>query len=77
MSYLAEYRAKLMQPDQAVQLLPKHGNISMGMAVSEPPELLKALERRLQSTKNDGIEQLNVYYMHSEKASRETIFKYE
>ena len=77
MSYLAEYRAKLMQPDQAVQLLPKHGNISMGMAVSEPPELLKALERRLQSTNNDGIEQLNIYYMHSEKASRETIFKYE
>ncbi|HVV69242.1 MAG TPA: acetyl-CoA hydrolase/transferase C-terminal domain-containing protein [Gammaproteobacteria bacterium] len=77
MSYTAEYQAKLLNPDQAVQLLPKRGNLSMGMAVSEPPELLKALERRLKSTGSDAVEQLNVYYMHSEQASRETIFKYE
>lgn len=76
MSYPAEYRAKLMTPDQAVQLLPTRGNMSMGMAVSEPPELLKALERRLKS-RESGIEQLNIYYMHSEQASRDTIFKYE
>lgn len=77
MSYEAEYQTKLMSADQAVQLIPARGNMSMGMAVSEPPALLKALENRLQSSTIPVIEELNIYYMHSEKPSRETILKYQ
>lgn len=77
MNYPAEYQEKLMTAAQAVQLVPKRGNISIGMAVSEPPLLLQALEKRINRSENEAIETLNVYYMHSEQASRETIFKCE
>ena len=46
----------------------------MGMAVSEPPALLKALEERLQA---GSIEELRVYYSHSVAAAAQTILKYE
>ena len=46
------------------------------MAVSEPPLLLQALENRIHS-ESEQIEELKVYYMHSEQASRHSIFKYE
>lgn len=77
MSYQAEYQVKLMRAEQAIKLVPRRGNISMGMAMSEPPLLLKALENRIHSTVGESIEELHVYYMHSEFPSRETIFKYE
>jgi len=72
-----EYNKKLMSPDDAVRLIPRRGNISMGMAISEPPLLLQALEKRLKESSADRIENLQLYYMHSEKPSRETILKYE
>ena len=74
MNYLSQYKAKLTTPDDAIRLIPIRGNISMGMAVSEPPALLKALERRIQA---NGIEELKVYYMHSEEQLHESILKYE
>lgn len=77
MIYRKEYNKKLMSPDDAVRLIPRHGTISMGMAISEPPFLLKALERRIKDSSANGIENLRLYYMHSEKPSRETILKYE
>ncbi len=46
----------------------------MGMAVSEPPALLKALEARIQRGR---IEELRVYYSHSVAAAATTILKYE
>ena len=46
--YEAEYRSKLMTPAAAVELIPARGTLSMGMAISEPPALLKALEDRVQ-----------------------------
>ena len=46
----------------------------MGMAVSEPPALLKALENRLRA---GTIEHLRVYYSHSVAAAAATILKYE
>ena len=41
--YESEYRSKLTTAAQAVELIPSRGNLSMGMAVSEPPALLNAL----------------------------------
>ncbi len=72
--YESEYKSKLMTPAQAVQLIPARGKISMGMAVSEPPALLSALEDRVKAR---TIEELRVYYSHSVPAAASTILKYE
>lgn len=72
--YEAEYQSKLKSPEQAVQLIPARGTMSMGMAVSEPPAILAALEERI---RGGGIEELRVYYSHSVMAAARTILKYE
>lgn len=77
MNYLAQYKKKLMTPEEAVRLIPRQGNISMGMTISEPLALLKALEERIKTSALDNIQELRVYYMHSEQAARSTILKYE
>lgn len=74
MNVQIEYKSKLRTADEAISLIPAHGNISMGMAVSEPPGLLQALERRIQQ---GMIEELRVYYSHSEEALHNSILKYE
>lgn len=77
MDLRSEYQAKLMTAESAVQLIPTRGNLSIGMAISEPPLLLQALEKRAHTASREAIEALNIYYMHSEQASRSTIFRYE
>ncbi len=72
--YEAEYKTKLMSPAAAVELIPSRGTLSMGMAISEPPALLGALENRVKAGK---IEELRVYYSHSVTAAAVTILKYE
>lgn len=72
--YEAEYRSKLKSPAAAAELIPSRGTLSMGMAVSEPPALLGALENRV---KAGSIEHLRVYYSHSVMAAAVTILKYE
>jgi len=72
--YESEYKSKLMKPIDAVAMIPSRGTLSMGMAISEPPALLKALEERL---KRGTIEDLHVYYSHSVAAAATTILKYE
>ncbi len=72
--YEAEYNSKFMTPAAAVELIPARGTLSMGMAISEPPALLEALEGRL---KKGTIEELRVYYSHSVAAAANTILKYE
>ena len=71
--YEAEYKKKLCTAEQAVQLIPPRGTLSMGMGVSEPPALLAALEQRIL---RHEIENLRVYYSHSVAAAA-TILKYE
>jgi itaconate CoA-transferase len=72
--YETEYTSKLMSPAAAVELIPSRGTLSMGMAISEPPALLGALENRVKAGK---IEELRVYYSHSVTAAAVTILKYE
>jgi itaconate CoA-transferase len=72
--YEAEYRSKVMTSAAAVELIPASGTLSMGMAISEPPALLKALEDRV---KRGGIQELRVYYSHSVAAAAATILRYE
>jgi len=75
--YEAEYKSKLMTPAAAIELIPARGTLSMGMAISEPPALLKALEGRVQRRGRGGIEELRVCYSHSVAAAATTILKYE
>ena len=69
----AEYKSKLRTAEQAVQLIPSNGTLSMGMGVSEPPAVLAALEQRIL---RHEIENLRVYYSHSVAAAA-AILKYE
>jgi itaconate CoA-transferase len=68
------YQSKLTTPDLAVASIPSGSKLSMGMAMAEPPALLKALADRA----GDGrIEDLKVYYFESTRIAGETILRYE
>jgi itaconate CoA-transferase len=74
MNYQSDYNAKLMTAEEAVNCIPARGRLGMGMAASEPPAILSALEKRLQ---HGTVEELQLYYMHSENPAHETVLKYE
>ena len=68
------YQSKLTTPDQGVAAIPSGSKLSMGMAMAEPPALLKALADRAES---GGIEGLKVYYFEATRIAGETILRYE
>jgi itaconate CoA-transferase len=68
------YQSKLSMPDQAVASIPSGSKLSMGMAMAEPPALLKALAERAGAGE---IEDLKVYYFEATKTAGETILRYE
>lgn len=74
MNIKALYQSKCLSAEEAIQLVPPVGNLSMGMAASNPPLLLKALEERL---KRNEIDKLKLYYMISGEHAHDTILKYE
>ena len=70
----ARYQSKLTTPDEAVSSIPSGSKLSFGMAMTEPPALLKALADRAEA---GGIENLNVYYFEATSIAGETILRYE
>ena len=68
------YQSKLTAPDQAVGSIPSGSKLSMGMAMAEPPALLKALADRAEA---GGIEDLKVYYFEATSIAGKTILRYE
>lgn len=68
------YRSKLTTPDLAVSRIASHQNVSMGMATSEPPALLKALADRARAGE---LEDLRLYYFESMKHAAETVLHYD
>ena len=68
------YQSKLTMPNQAVASIPSGSKLSMGMAMAEPPMLLKALADRAEA---GGIEDLKVYYFEATKIAGGTILRYE
>jgi itaconate CoA-transferase len=68
------YQSKLTTPEEAVATIPSGSKLSMGMAMSEPPALLKALAQRAAA---GGIENVKVYYFEATKIAGETILRYE
>ncbi|MBN2792048.1 MAG: hypothetical protein JXQ81_06020 [Desulfuromonadales bacterium] len=59
LDFRAEYEKKLMSPEKAVSLIPKQGNLCLGLAASGPPALCAALAKR---TRSGDIKNLNVHY---------------
>jgi itaconate CoA-transferase len=68
------YQSKLTTPDQAVASIPSGSKLSMGMAMAEPPALLKALADRAEAGR---IAELEVYYFESTSIAGKTILRYE
>src|ERR1700752_3101458 len=68
------YRAKLTTPADAVGRIASGVNLSMGMAMTEPPALLKALADRAAAGK---VDDLKIYYCESNRNAGETILRYE
>ncbi len=69
-----EYRSKLRTAFDAMQAVRDGENISMGMALGEPPALLKALAERASVGE---VSDLKVWYFHSMPEAAQTILKYE
>jgi itaconate CoA-transferase len=72
--FTATYKSKLTTPEVAVGRIASGVTLSMGMAMSEPPALLKALADRAAAGK---IDDLKVYYYESTRIAGETILRYE
>jgi len=68
------YQSKLTTPDHAMTAVPSGSKLSMGMAMAEPPALLKALADRAEA---GGIEDLKLYYFESTRIAGDTILRYE
>jgi itaconate CoA-transferase len=68
------YRSKLTTPADVVGRISSGATLSMGMAMNEPPALLKALADRAAAGKVDG---LKFYYFESTRIAGETILRYE
>ena len=74
MDFSSLYQSKLTTPDQAVASIPTGSKLSMGMAMAEPPALLKALADRAEAGR---IAELEVYYFESTSIAGKTILRYE
>lgn len=70
----SEYRAKLCSAEQAVAELPNGANIAIGMAVAEPPSLLKALAALVEAGR---LTDLRPWYFHSLIHAGTTLLRYE
>src|ERR1700722_6566611 len=68
------YRAKLTTAAEAVERIASGVNVSMGMAMTEPPALLKALADRTTAGK---VDDLKIYYFESTRIAGESILRYE
>jgi itaconate CoA-transferase len=70
----ARYQSKLTTPDQAVASIPSGSRLSMGMAMAEPPALLKALADRAEAGK---VENVRLYYDEATSIAAATVLRYE
>jgi itaconate CoA-transferase len=68
------YRERLCAASEAIEAIQNGENISMGMALGEPPALLHALADRVTQ---DALSGLKLWYFHSMPEAAQTILKYE
>lgn len=70
----AEYASKLVTAEVAVAQIRSGSHIAMGMAVAEPPALLRALASGVE---NGTVDDLKLWYFHSLSHAAETVLRYE
>ena len=68
------YASKLTTPEKAVAGIPSGSRVSMGMAVAQPPGLLKALADRATA---GAVEDLRLYYFETTRIAGDTVLRYE
>ena len=68
------YNRSSPTPADAVGRIASGATLSMGMAMTEPPALLKALADRAAAGK---VDDLKIYYFESTRIAGETILRYE
>lgn len=74
MNYQDQYRQKLTDADKAVEQIASGSNIVLGIAIAQPPGLMQALAKRVE---RGAIEDLSLYYYHSQENLRHTLLRYE
>ena len=67
------YQSKLKTPEEAVALIPSGTKMAMGMAMAEPPAILKALADRARS---GDVEKLKLYYFEATSIAGKTVLDY-
>ncbi len=72
--FLAEYKSKRVDPAEAVSAVRSGSDVSMGMALGEPDQLLRALSARVEAGDLHGI---RLWYFHSMPIAAETILRYD
>ena len=70
----AEYKSKLTTAAEAVAAIANDSDLSIGMAVAEPPALLAALAARVEAGELTG---LRPWYFHSLIHAGTTLLRYE
>jgi itaconate CoA-transferase len=74
MDFSTVYQSKRTTAENAVARIASGVNLSMGMAMTEPPALLKALADRAAAGK---VTDLSIYYCESTSIAGKTILRYE
>ncbi|MAI90116.1 acetyl-CoA hydrolase/transferase C-terminal domain-containing protein [Ponticaulis sp.] len=69
-----DYASKLCSPAEAANILSSGTNISMGMALGEPPALLQAINERIEA---GNLTELKLWYFHSMPEAAATLLRYE
>ena len=70
----ALYAARLMSAAEAVALIPSGARVAMGLGVSQPPAILKALADRAEARQVEG---LRLYYLLSTAIAGDTVLRYD
>jgi itaconate CoA-transferase len=73
-NHSSEYQQRLMPAAQAVGLIPDGAKIAMGLAIAQPPALLRALAARAAV---GGVSGLRVYYLLSTGHAGDSILRYD
>lgn len=66
-NFMEFYRSKLTSPELAVDRVPKKANVCFGLGPSNPPALLQALAKKIDSKELDFI---HLYYQLAHEAAR-------
>ncbi len=74
MDFAAIYRSKLKSAVEAVALIPSNSRMAMGMAMAEPPALLRALAERARA---GDVDKLRLYYFEAMSTAGDTVLAYD